>query len=210
MEQVFDFREFIVNIFKRYKLVLVPALIFCLLGSLFGLYKASGEHYMTTYTANVNMTSANTEADVLTGTMKNITAIIESDYFYNNIVDEIKKEMTNGEFSEIFSDDKEPSISKIKEVIVLHTKGNLILLDITSERPELTKEACEIGINYIVREIPSMINNISVSSLGSQTVDISEQKGETVGKDVALFGILGLVGGIAIGVLFIFFSEVLI
>lgn len=208
MEQVFDFREFILNILKRYKLILILGLVFLLLGGLFGAVKSNEEQYMTTYTANVNIVGGQEKADLLTGTMKNITAILESDYFYNNIVHEIKTKMTSGEFKEIFNSSKELSIDEIKDVIVLHTQGNIILIDITSTDPELTKEACEIGINYIVSEVSLMLDNVTVKALGNQTVNLAELKGETMTKNVILFGILGLIGGIGIGVISIFFSEV--
>lgn len=208
MEQVFDFREFVLNITKRLKGILIFALILAVLFGGLGYIKANSDVYMTTYTATVNMTGGNKEADVLTGTMKNLTAILDSDYFYNNIVNEIRKNMTSGEFEEIFSTNKELSINDIKDVIVLSIKGNVILIDISSSDKELSKEACEIGINYIVNEVPNMIHNTTVSALGSQTVNLSEQKGESTFKMVALFAALGLILGIGLGVIWIFFVDV--
>lgn len=77
MDQVFDFREFLLWLVKKCKVILLFAVILLILGAAFGWYKGSREQYMTTASANVNLSRRTTDSTALTSTMQSIKEYVK-------------------------------------------------------------------------------------------------------------------------------------
>lgn len=208
MDQVFDFREFLLWLVKKCKVILLFAVILLILGAAFGWYKGSREQYMTTASANVNLSRRTTDSTALTSTMQSIKEYVTDNYFYNGLLDQMRQELTQERFSNFFRGNKEPKLDDLKKVITVYTRGNLVLIDVISGDKQLSIDASKIGQDYIVKAVSQPYADVVVTVQGQQTVDLRIQNGDTVTADLLKFGILGFGGGIVLGILFIFFVQI--
>lgn len=207
MEQVFDFREFLLSLAKKMRLVILLGAIFLVLGGGFGIYKAMSEVFVSTASANVNIIQDSQTVNIK-DVMANIDSVITGDYYYTGILESIKKNMDNDGFLKLFSNQKEPKIRDLKEIIKVYTQGNLVLIDVTASDGVVAQDAAVVGMNYLIDQIPNFIKTVVVSEQGQHTINLKEKDGDTIFSQAFIFGILGLIAGIAIGVLSIFFVDI--
>ncbi|MFZ2538908.1 MAG: hypothetical protein WAX04_08390 [Oscillospiraceae bacterium] len=210
MEQVFDLREFIVNIFKKFKLVIIMAVVFGLLGGIFGFMRVGSDKFTTTSAGSVNIvTNRATDATALTSAMTSIKDTVSGDFFYTGVLNSIKQNVDGGEFNQIFGGQKQPSIASLKEIIRIYVNGNLVLIEVTTTNEALSVEASNAGRKYVIEQLGKNINNIEVKEQRQQTVNTSLQNGDTPKGKAIKFGILGFGGGLVLAVLWIFFIDIM-
>lgn len=210
MEQVFDLREFLVNIFKKFKLVLILAILFGIVGGAFGFLKAGDNEFTTSSSASVNiMNDKATDATALTSIMTSIKDTIGGDFFYTGILNSIRKNVDSTEFNQLFEGQKQPSIASLKDIIKIYVNGNLVLIDVVTSSEALSVEASSVGRKYIISQLSENINNITIKEQGQQTVNISMQNGNTPKDKAIKFGILGFGGGAVLAILWIFFVDIM-
>ena len=208
MEQVFDFREFMLTLLKKCKIIIILAVVFAVLGAGFGYLKSGGDKYMTTSGASVGLAKRTLESAPLTDTMKNVDAIISDNFFYTGMVNYIKQSMGTDKFDSLLSHVKNPKLSDMKTIVKVYTKGNLVLVDSICDDPELTKEASHAGIEFILERLPQLNEYVNLTQQAEQTVDLRIQEGSSRKSEILKFGILGFGGGIVLGILWIFFVAV--
>lgn len=210
MDEVFDLREFIMYIVRKFKLVIVVALVCAVLGAAFGFFSAGKEKFTTTSSAGVNViTKTDSDATALTSIMTNIKDTVAGDYFYTGVLNSIQKNVDSQEFNRIFEGNKRPAIADLKKVIKIYVNGNLVLIDVTVTDEALSVEASNAGRTYIMEELSKNINNISVVERGFQTISASLQTGEIPKTKAIKFGVLGFGSGIILTVFYIFFVDVM-
>ncbi len=210
MEQVFDLREFIVNIFRKFKLVIIMAVVFGLLGGVFGFMRVGKDKFTTTSATSVNIiTNQTTDATALTNIMTSIRDTVSGDFFYIGVLNSIKKNVDNTEFNEIFDGQKQPSIASLKEIIKIYVNGNLVLIDVATTNEALSIEAGNAGRKHIIEQLGKNINNINLTEQTQQTVNTSLQNGDTPKSKAIKFGVLGFGGGMVLAILWIFFIDIM-
>ncbi|MEG0692310.1 MAG: hypothetical protein RR444_04435 [Oscillospiraceae bacterium] len=210
MEQVFDLREFIVNIFKKFKLVIIMAVVLGLLGGAFGFFKGVEDKFTTTSSASVNIADQkSTDATALTSIMTSIKDTVSGDFFYTGILNSIRQSVDSEEFNKIFEGQAQPSIASLKEIVRVYVNGNLVLIDVTSSDEALSVEAGEAGRKHIIDQLGKNINNIDITAQRQQTVNTTLQNGNTPKKNAIKFGILGFGGGLVLAIFWIFFIDVM-
>lgn len=208
MEQVFDFREFMLLLLRKCRIPVILALVFGLLGGGFGFLTGGAEEYRSTAGVSVSIVASARDTAPLTDTMNSLNAILSDDYFYTSMVDFMREDMTPERFGALLEGKRNPTLSELKEVVKISVKGNLVLVTVQSGSSELTDAAADAGIRYAMSRIPQLNANVSVGEADLQTVNVSELEGGGRLNKALRFGILGLGGGIVLGVLWIFFFNV--
>lgn len=208
MEQVFDFREFVMMLLKKCKLALLLLVIFGILGGAFGYWRGSHDNFLSTSSATVTLTKASLDPSALTNSMSDINALSSSDYFYAGVKPDLKEKLGEADYLRLFPNGKEPTLSKFKEIVKFYTKGNLFLVDVTSSDTSLASRASTVAMEYALEEIAAANKLVTLESHGQITVDLNEQNGSDEWNEMLKFGILGMVGGLALGILWIFFADV--
>lgn len=208
MEQVFDFREFVLMLLKKCKLALILLLIFGVLGAAFGYWRGSRDSFLSTSSATVALVRESTDPAALTNTMKDISSLATSDYFYSGIKPALKTALGEERYLSLFPKAKEPTLSKLKEIVKFYTSGNLLMVDVTSSNPDLAAQAGAAAMDYALTEVGAANKTVMMQSHGQITVDVNEQNGSSEWSEALKFGILGMAGGFALGILWIFFADV--
>ena len=208
MEQVFDFREFMLTLLRKCRLIIILAVIFGVLGGIFGFIKGGEQQYMTTSGASVNYAKKTLETTPLTDTMKSIDSIIADNFFYTGLVNAVQSGMTESEYAELMGGKKSLKLDDMKNYVKVYTKGNIVLIDTTSKNRELSAKASHIGIQFVLERIPEYNQNVTMSQQSEQTVNLNEQQGNNRKSGAIKFGILGFGGGIVLAILWTFFAGV--
>lgn len=210
MEQVFDFREFVIKAFKKFKSALILALIFAILGGIVGVIKSKQpDVYKNVASASVSFSDNSQDATALTNATKNINDVITYDSFYYGILQELSYNFTVEELQTLFDGVKTPKISKMQEIINVYMKGSVVFISVTCDEPELCEKASKICIDYSIKEIPNFFEGTSVKFLQQQKLNVSNQNNPSKPKTIIKYSVLGLGGGFVLAILFIFFVDVL-
>ena len=210
MEEVFDFRSFVMGIVRRWKALCIPLVVFGLLGGAFGYARASmaGEQqpsYTATAAAAVNLVDAGEIPYwTLSGVMATVEAVSASDFTYANFADELADQG----LSQIVGESADPSIDEIKQSIRFYIRGNLLLAEVTSHSQELSTQASQAGVTYLSEVLPELISHISVEPLDRQTVSMAVTPAPSKLRKAVKFGALGGAGGLVLGLLWIFCVDV--
>lgn len=209
MEQVFDFREFVIMMVKKFKLVIILGLIFAVLGAIFGYIKYPDTDLIkTTSSASLSITDKTQDATALANAATNVNAVVTYDTFYVGVLEQLAQTLNEEEMNILFEGDRTPKITDLKEYITMYVKGNVVYADVTSHDEEVSQKASKLCIDYAIEQIPTFSEDVAVKFLQQQNVNLTKQNNDTLLKSVLLYGILGLVGGIVIGVLWVFFVDI--
>lgn len=210
MEEFFDFREFMVNILKKFKLVLILALILGLLGAIFGYVKGVDHKFTTTTSASVNIKDIKViEGTALESVMRSIKDTVSGSFFYTGIYNYISDNTSSEEYDVFFNKDKHPSIEELKEIIKINVNGNLVLTDAIVVDEKLSVKVSSLCRQYVIEQLSNNINNVELKEQAIQTVNTSLQNGDTPKKKSTKYGLLGFGGGIVLAILWIFFVDVM-
>lgn len=210
MEQVFDLREFIIKMFKKFKLAIILGIVFGILGAAFGYIKyPDGDLIKTTSSASISFEDERQDATALTNATTNINSIITYDTFFYGILQQLTTELSQEELEDIFDGDTTPKIDEVKDIISVYVKGSVVMADVTCMNQELSAKASKICIDYAIEEIPSFFVGTTVKFLKSQSVNMTKQNNDSRVKEVVKFGVLGLGGGIVLALFIIFFVEII-
>ena len=210
MEEVFDFREFVLSLLKRIKGILISAIIFGLLGGGYGFLTAGtvgegGETFTATCAASVNVDDSGTITQWTPGSvMGYIDALTASDFVYAEFGDVL---VQNG-LGEVVGNTEEPTAADVQLAVKFYTKGNLLLADITTDSEEHSRQASEVALDYLATSFPKLLNHITVTPQGRQTINIVEMPAPSRVKRGLKYGLLGTAGGIVLGFLGSFFFDV--
>lgn len=208
MEQVFDFREFMLLLLRKCKLPLILAVAFGILGGAFGFVTGGGDLYRTTAGVNVNIVASARETAPLTDTMNSISSIVSDNFFYTGMIAAMQEDLTEERFSQLLDGKRSVRLSDLKDVISISVKGNLILVTVEARDSALSRDAAHAGLQYASARIPQINANVSMGEPDEQTVDVNALEGGGRASKALKFGLLGLGGGLVIGILWIFFFQV--
>lgn len=206
-QEFFDLREFLIMLFKKSRLFIVLAVICGIIGAGAGFFLEGDPQYTSTASASVNTTGLTTDATALTSIMASVKETISGDFFYTGILAAIREAMDEGEFIAIFGEKTQPSIANLKKIIRLYVNGNLVLVDVTSKNESLSTEAANVARGFVIERLSANINNIEITNQGVLTVDKALQAGDTLRIRVVKLGVFGGVGGIVVGVLWVFLVD---
>lgn len=210
MEQVFDFREFVIKMFKKFKLAIILGLIFCLLGGAYGYLSYPNVDLMkTTSSASISFADSQQDATALSNAITNINAVVTYDTFYVGILQQLSNELSVDEMNELFPGDSTPKIKDVKELISIYIKGSVVFADVSCNNTDISKKASKVCIDYAIQKIPTFFEGTSVKYLNQQTVNMTNQSNDSKLKDTVKFAVLGFGGGIVLALLFIFFVDIL-
>lgn len=210
MEQVFDFREFVIKIWKKFKLAVVLGLILALLGGVFGfLTFPKKDEIKAISTAAVSMADRTKDGTALTNTMSMINSVVTGDNFYISVLQNLSTTLNKTRVVSLFDGDESPKIKKLKEVIILSVRGNIVSVEVISGDKQLSNDAVTICMDYIIKQIPIFNDDVSVKPLQQQTINITKQNNDSVIKKMLLYTALGMGGGIVIAIMFIFFVDII-
>lgn len=209
MDQVFDFREFILKLWRKFRLALLLGLIFAILGGAFGYIKyPDGDLIRTTSTANVTMNDKTKDPTALTNAMLTINPVISNDTFYLGLLQELGKTLEQDQLDDLFLGDVTPKIEDMKEVINVYTKGNVVFADVTSTNKTIADVASLSCINYSIKQITMFSDGVTAKLLEQQSVNMTEQNNDSKLKSIMLYTIFGFAGGIVLAILLIFFIDI--
>lgn len=208
MEQVFDFREFMLMLLRKWKLPIILLVILGILGAGFGFWRGSREAFLSTSSAAVTLSRTSLDPSALTNSMSEINALSSSDYFYNGLRPDLRDKLGEQVYLSLFPKGKEPTLAKFKEIVKFYTKGNLFLVDVTSSDEAVANLASGIAMTYAREEIDNANPNISLADHGQLSVSLNEQNGTSSGSEALKFGLLGMAGGFALGILWVFLADV--
>lgn len=210
MEQVFDLREFIVGIFKKFKLVIILSVVFAVAGGVFGYASfPNDDKIQSTSTAAISLIDKQQNSTALESAMKMINSYVTSDTFYTALLNELSTEMQSANLGGLFGGDATPKMTDVKEILKIFSKGNIIVSEVTSTDPSLSLQAAELCNLYIIENVPKFNDTVAAIKLGNETVNITSQNNDSALKEALKFAILGLGGGIVLSILFIFFVDIL-
>lgn len=210
MEQVFDFREFVIKIWKKFKLAVILGLILALLGGAFGyLSYPKSDSIKATSTAAVSMVDRTKDGTALTNAMSMINSVVTSDNFYISVLQNLSTTLDKGRVEMLFDGDDSPKLSKLKEVIVLSVRGNIVSVEILSIDEQLSSDASAACMDYMIKQIPIFNDDVLVKHLQNQSFNVSKQNNDSVIKKTLLYTGLGLGGGIVVAIMLIFFVDII-
>lgn len=210
MEQVFDFREFVIKMFKKFKLALIVGLIFCLFGGAFGYIRyPNADQMKTTSSASISFADNIQDATALSNALTNINAVVTYDNFYVGILQQLSDNLSVEEIDVLFPWDNTPQIKDLKDIISIYIKGSVVFADVTTNDAELAKKASKVCIDYASQTIPTFFEGTTVKYLNQQTVNITSQNNDSIQNNMLKFAVLGLGAGIVLSLLFIFFVDIL-
>lgn len=209
MEQVFDLREFIVGVFKKFKILLILAIVFAIAGGAFGYASfPNNDKVQSNATATVLMLDKKQNATALESAMKLINSYITSDTFYVALLSELSANLDQAYMRTLFAGDETPKLDDVKEILKVYTKGNIVIVEVAASDAEITSKAAGLCIDYIVENVPQYNDTVEAALLSNETVNITKQNNDSAMKDAIKFAILGLAGGAALGILVIFFGDI--
>lgn len=211
MEQVFDFREFTIYLWRRCKVILALALILAIAGGAYGYFVRSREvsdgikdTYTVTSAVSVNTTS---EETALASSMSTVDAVLSSDYFFDGLL----KFLTSGEYidcAKLFNDPATATVADMKSAAKVSIKGNLIFFEVTTEDPALSERVAAAANERIVWVINNNISNLNAEALSRRMTSTNTAVAVSRAKIGLKFAIFGGVAGIGIGVLFYAFFNI--
>lgn len=210
MDKVFDLREFILMLFKKFKLVLILAVVLALLGGVYGYVDFPKEdRIQTSATATVSLVDKEQDATALSSAIGMVNAYITSDTFYTSLLNELSEKMDIKKLEKLFGGDSTPNMQDVKKVMRIFTRGNIIVAELTSNNKDIPAESANLCIDYIVENVPKYNDTLSATRLGAETINLTQQNNDTLNKSVIKFAVLGFGGGMVLAILLIFFVDVM-
>ena len=215
MDQVFDFRECFLTLLRRFKLLLILALVCGILGGLFGFaVKADGfsgdlrDTYTVTSVVSVNLNRQ--EKDVpLSSIMTTIDGVLQSNYFQTTLMQAgFDKPELESAVAELFPQPETTELDEFKKTVKTSIKGNLILVEVTAHSQQNAQAYSIFSADYIAKEISGMVTTVSMTPKEKQTILQNSAVWTDKLVTTAKFGILGAAGGFGLGILWIFFFNI--
>ncbi len=210
MEEVFDFRAFVLGLLRRWKALLIPFIVLGLIGGGVGFIRAgrAGEeqpNYTATAAASVKLID---QGEIpywtLSGIMATVEAVSASDFTYANFADELAEQG----LSQVLGGAADPGPEEIKQSVRFYIRGNLLLTEVTTHSQELSTQASQAGVNYLAEVLPSLISHIQVEPLDRQTVSMTVTPAPSKLRKAVKYGALGGAAGLVLGFLWIFCVDV--
>ncbi|MEG0894516.1 MAG: hypothetical protein RSE93_02295 [Oscillospiraceae bacterium] len=210
MEKVFDLREFFIELWSKFKKIIILAVVFMLVGGLFGYIKFPKEDVKKGIsTATVILVDKNQDATALNSAMIMLSDYLKSDAYIISLINHLNQMVSPEDFETFFDGDMTPSVSQFKEHITISIKGSAIISEATASHPTLPQQVSEICRDYAVLNAPKYNRDLYVEPLTTEVINVTMQNNDFLLKDILKFSILGLGGGIILGILLFFFIDVI-
>lgn len=204
MEQVFDFRQFVLFLWKRGKVILALACILAVLGAGYGYFVRSrtpSGGIKDTYTCT-SAVSVNTRSEDVSfsGVMSIVDATLSSDYTLDTLAKAIAEACPGFLAS--------PSAGALKAAGKISIKGNLVLFEATTADGALSESAVKAGAAEIAAFLNGSMVTLKAEALPEQMHATNTAVAVSRMKTAVKFAIFGGAAGIGIGVLFFAFFGI--
>lgn len=209
MDKVFDFREFVLGFVKKFKLLFILALVFAILGGAFGYMRyPKNDIYFSSSTATISTIDKTQDSTALSNAMIMLNAYVTSDSFYTEMLNELAVTMDDKTLATLFDGDSTPNLQKVKEIVSVTTKGNIVIVGVSAADKILPQKTSELCADYVVGNVTKYNDALSAKKLGNEVVNLTKQQNSSALSNALKFAILGFGGGVILGILVIFFVDV--
>lgn len=212
MEQVFDFREFLLNLLKKGKFILILALALGIIGGAYGFFKQGSslsgdirDSYTATAAMSTNQKDITSSIPINTALLT-VTANLSTDYFYEGLLEEYRS-AEGGLLADIFGK-TDPTVADLRNKVTISTKGSLLFFAVSTENEEVSARAAEVGGNYVTETVNNTIASVYLTQLDRQSLTVDHHVAVSRMKVGMKYGILGVAAGLGVGILLLSFISI--
>lgn len=213
MENVFDFREFLLNLLKKGKFILILALVLGFIGAGYGYLKQGdslsgdlSDTYTATTTLAANLKDPGSAISVNTALLT-VTANLSTDYFYEGLLEEYRND-ESGLLAELFPGKAEPTAGDVRNIVAITTKGSWLFFAVTTENEIVSARAAEAGGKYVSTLMNDTLTNVTMDQMTRQSITANHHVAVSRMKVGIKFGLLGVAAGLGIGILLLSFVSI--